>query len=250
MITCKLQGGVGNQFFQIATTHALALRNNDISGFDLESCHTPNQGYSSNKYRSSVLSKINDVNGYKFKHIYNEPTFSYKELLYNKDLCLVGYFQSEKYFNDYKEEVIDLFFIENIEINPELKNKTLTSIHVRRGDYLNHPSYHPVCSIDYYKEAMSLIGDSNFIFVSDDMNWVKENFKGDNIFYSDSDDELTDLSVIVNADHNIIANSSFSWWGAYLNRNKDKKIIAPKIWFGESGPKDTQDIIPYDWIVI
>jgi hypothetical protein len=97
---------------------------------------------------------------------------------------------------------------------------------------------------------MNLIGDSTFIFISDDINWVKENFKGDNIIYSPFKSDIDDLTLMVKCDNNIIANSSFSWWGAYLNKNENKKIIAPKEWFGPNGPKDTQDIIPENWLKI
>ena len=80
------------------------------------------------------------------------------------------------------------------------------------------------------------------------MSWVKENFIGDNFFYSQYDNEILDLSLMSICDNNIISNSSFSWWGAYLNKNKNKTVIAPNQWFGPNGPKDTQDIIPENWI--
>jgi hypothetical protein len=95
-----------------------------------------------------------------------------------------------------------------------------------------------------------MMGDVDFIFVSDDMNWVKENFKGNNIFYSDNSEEILDLTLMSICDNNIIANSSFSWWGAFLNENPNKKVIAPSKWFGPEGPSDTQDIYPTEWITI
>lgn len=261
MITCKLCGGIGNQLFQIATTHALALRNNDVSGFDFNSCYTPAQGFTSNKYRNSILRNVNDSNGHKFRVTYEEPKFSYEELPYTTDLCLSGYFQSSKYFDDFKQQINNLFYLEdykqlarNFTYQFEIDNKTTTSVHVRRGDYLKNPEFHPTCSVEYYKEAMSLIGDSSFIFVSDDMAWVKENFIGDNIFYYDNNDELLNLALMIECKNNIIANSSFSWWGAYLDKSSlffnVKKTIAPKNWFGPKGPKDTKDIYEKDWIII
>lgn len=254
MISCALEGGLGNQMFQIATSHALALRNGDISGFDLNACHTPLQGKPSNNYKENILKHINDVSQYNFKYLYIEPTFSYQEIPYIKDLMLKGYYQSEKYFVDYKNEIIELFSgeLNNEFITEYLKNYSLpiTSVHVRRGDYIKNSGFHKLCSVEYYKEAMNVIGDSTFIFISDDINWVKENFKGNNIIYSPFKSDIDDLTLMVKCDNNIVANSSFSWWGAYLSKNEDKKIIAPKEWFGPNGPKDTQDIIPENWLKI
>lgn len=258
MISCKLMGGIGNQLFQIAATYALALRNNDNACFDLSSCHTPNQGYSSKKYKDNILSKINNVNNYNFRHTYNEPRFGYEELPYTNDLLLTGYFQSELYFNDYKYEIIDLFEIPSINKTKvkedfiwwDINDKPITSIHIRRGDYLNHPDFHPVCGIEYYEKAISEIGDSYFVFISDDMDWVRKNFKGRDYVFPEYKDEILDLTVMMMCDNNIISNSSFSWWGAYLNKNENKKVVTPKNWFGPLGPKDTEDIIPKDWVIL
>jgi hypothetical protein len=255
MIGCRLQGGLGNQMFQIAAAHALALRNNDISGFDFETCFTPLQGNPSNKYKDNVLSKVNNVSGYKFRVDYYEPHFSYQELPYTTNLLLNGHFQSEKYFLDFKNEIIDLFTLNDNEIvnNFMSENKLVgntTSVHVRRGDYIKNQSYHPVCSVEYYQKAIKEIGNSNFIFISDDIGWVKDNFKGDKIYYFESNDEISDLTLMTKVNNNIIANSSFSWWGAYLNKNENKRVIAPKQWFGVMGHKDTQDIIPESWLIL
>jgi len=254
MVSCRLQGGLGNQMFQIAAAHALALRNNDISGFDFNQCFTPQQGHTSNKYRDNIFKKINIVSQYNYVGVYNEPSFSYNELPYVNDMLLNGSFQSEKYFIDYKNEVINLFIDElnNEFIDEYLKQYSLpiTSVHVRRGDYINNANFHKPCSIEYYKKAMDIIGDSIFIFISDDINWVKDNFKGDNIVYSPFKSEIDDLILMVKSDNNIIANSSFSWWGAYLNFSDNKKVIGPEEWFGPAGYKDTQDVIPENWLKI
>lgn len=250
-------GGLGNQMFQIATTHALALRNNDISGFYFDACSTPLQGFTSTKYKENIFSKIIDCKDYNFRCVYSEPKFSYDELPYTKDLKLDGYFQSEKYFIDYKQEIIDLF---QISANDIIKvkeffswwgvyDKPITSVHIRRGDYLKLQDFHHVCEIDYFKNAIAEIGDSYFVFISDDMEWVKQNFNDKDYIFSDFNDELLDLTIMTQCDNNIISNSSFSWWGAYLNKNKHKKVIAPSKWFGPLGPKDQIDIIPENWII-
>jgi len=255
MITCRLKGGLGNQMFQIATTYTLALKNNDSCCFNFNHCHTPLQGNSSNKYKDSILSKVNNSDIIIERVGYTEPKFSYDELPYANGLVLDGYFQSEKYFKEYRNEIIDLFPINTKNVinfinGINLENKQITSVHIRRGDYLSNPEIHSPCSIEYYNKSIKYIGSSIFIFISDDIEWVKENFISDNFYYSPFNDELDDLALMVSSDNNIIANSSFSWWGAWLNRNNKKKVIAPKQWFGPLGSKEIYDIIPENWIKI
>jgi len=256
MISCNLQGGLGNQMFQIAATHALALRNGDTSGFNFSACNTPLQGNPSAKYRNNVLANVNDSNGHIFKVNYVEPKFAYDELPYGPDLMLTGYFQSDKYFKDFEAEIKNLFkFKASEEVWSFMKmfyltGKYKTCVHVRRGDYLKLSDYHQVCSLEYYKEAMKQMGDHLFIFVSDDMGWVKENFKGENIYYSKFTEEIDDFAIMTMCHNVIMSNSSFSWWGAYINDSPTKKVIAPKRWFGPKGPKDTEDLIPSNWSII
>jgi hypothetical protein len=255
MISANLKGGLGNQMFQIAAAHALALRIEGESCFDFSKCYTPMQGHTSLKYKDNIFSKLKYVEVNFWRPIYREQTFSYSELPQHPNLILDGYFQSEKYFKDYKGQIKDLFVLNDKESKQFLKQfkdskLPLTSIHVRRGDYLNHSDYHRICGLDYYQKAIELIGPSNFIVISDDIEWAKENFKMDNFYFSPFDNELDDLSLMASCDNNIIANSSFSWWGAYLNPSLSKKVIAPKPWFGPKGPQDTQDIIPDGWIIV
>lgn len=248
MISAFLQGGLGNQMFQIAAATALAKRNKNKACFNFNTCYTPLQGNTSKKYKYTVFSEICDRENIKISSVYHEPKFSYTEIPYTKDLLIKGYFQSYKYFNDYENDIKELFTLPTEILRTAYYNTT--SVHVRRGDYINLKDYHGVCDVEYYKNAMEEIGDSHFLFFSDDMDWVRENFKGKNISYSNYDDEVIDLALMSICDNNIIANSSFSWWGGYLNKNKNKKVIAPQNWFGPKGPKDTQDLIPPSWIKI
>jgi hypothetical protein len=257
MITSILQGGLGNQMFQIAAAHSLSIEINSTSIFDFSQCSTPGQGHTSIKYVNSFFKKINNsrLNLNEFT-LYYEPKFSYDKLPLTDNICLFGYFQSEKYFSNYKNEIIDLFhfkddikeevdlFIENIK-----NNEKLTVVHVRRGDYLNKLDFHAPCNINYYQSAMNKIGEGNFVFVSDDINWCKENFKNHNIFFSDFNSEIHDLYLITKCDNIIMSNSSFSWWGVYMNSIKNI-VISPSVWFGPSGPQDTQDIYSNNWIKI
>jgi hypothetical protein len=249
MISSRLQGGLGNQMFQIAAAYAAAKRIGDDYGFDFSECHTPQQGNTSRKYANNIFKNVkqNKFDANNFKHLDAEPKFSYTPITPSQNVLLYGFYQSEKYFSDYKNDIINLFDIKPI---PFVKSEKLTAIHVRRGDYLKLPNYHPTCSVEYYTKAMEIIGEGDFIFISDDIEWCKENFKGDNIMYSPFDNEIDDLSLIAICDNVIMSNSSFSWWGAYLNRNKGKKVIAPKVWFGPDGPQDQNDIIPESWIKI
>lgn len=256
MISCSLQGGLGNQMFQIAALVALSLRNNDTYEINLNNCYTQNQGHLASKYSDTIFKNINKSDNYSFTNFYHEPSFCYKEIPYQNDLLIRGYFQSEKYFEDFKDEIKNLFhfsdenktIIENYFNINELDDKPITSVHIRRGDYLLFSDFHLVCTLEYYKKAIKSVGDSYFIFISDDVNWVKENFKSVDYFIPEFNDELLDLTLMTMCDNNIISNSSFSWWGSYLNQYPDKQVIAPNRWFSSKGPSDTQDILPNNWI--
>lgn len=263
-------GGLGNQMFQIATVYAYAKRHGFEYGLNFDTCYTPNQGNESSKYKDTFFKDICRLDDTKFNMSYIEPTFSYVKIIgKNDNLVLEGYFQSEKYFKDYKDDLIKLFnpyntlfinakhevisFLYSFIVDKKINYRDLVAVHVRRGDYLKSSDFHTnLTDTDYYKNAMEMFENKMFIFVSDDIEWCKENFKGDNIIYSPFTEELQDLLLMSYCGNQIIANSSFSWWGAYLKKNGliDSKIIAPKQWFGPKGPKDTQDIIPEDWIKI
>tara|TARA_R110001599_G_scaffold166503_1_gene355987 strand:+ start:1739 stop:2515 length:777 start_codon:yes stop_codon:yes gene_type:complete len=256
MITCNLQGGLGNQMFQIAAAYAYGKRHNIESVFDLSKCYTPLQGNTAIRYTNTILKKVltSNVNTI-YDHKWVELGHGYRKIpKLNGKILLHGYFQSDKYFNDFKNDIVNLFqFPEDINsnINKFIKDRfedTVTAVHVRRGDYLNNLDIHPTCNIEYYKKAMEEIGEGQFIFISDDIKWCKENFKGDNIHYSPFSYELEDLCLISGCDNQIIANSTFSWWGAYLCPWDNNKVIAPKLWFGKRGPQEQGDIIPNNWI--
>jgi len=254
MISTILKGGLGNQMFQISAAHSIALKHNDVSGFDFDNCTTNLQGNPANTYRDTIFQNVNKIKNYKFENLHVEKKHSFENISYKNNLLLDGYFQSEKYFYEFKEEIINLFKIDGF-FDEEIFNtfsfdRPTVSVHVRRGDYLNFPKIHPTCSIDYYIESMSFFPNHNFIFISDDIRWVMENFKGPNIKYSNFNNEIKDLRLMTLCHHNIISNSTFSWWGAYLNKNSEKKIISPKTWFGPMGPKDQEDIIPINWLKI
>lgn len=179
---------------------------------------------------------------------------------------LEGYWQTFKYFENIDSIIRKEFsFKKNpdsrvLEQYQKIQSVNSVSIHIRRGDYVAFKSvnaYHGVCSLEYYEKAISLISkkvkDPVFFIFSDEINWAKENIKinGPHHFI-DNDASVPaceDLRLMSKCKHQIIANSSFSWWAAWLNDWNGKIVVAPHKWFNEES-KDTKDIIPQNWIRI
>jgi hypothetical protein len=255
MIISKIQGGLGNQMFQYAHGRHLSKKYNTKLYLD-------SRFYKYQSHRSFLLDKFNtDIDTNLDMITANYPiqvvgdNFIFKELSNPIDCnyYLDGYWQSEKYFNDIRDIILEEFTPkENLKLNeiPLLDTNTV-SIHVRRTDYITSNGYHPVQDIKYYEEALSIIGQYDYIFCfSDDIEWCKENLKFNNIVFMGPFSEIKDMFVMSLCKNNIIANSTFSWWAAWLNRNPDKKIIAPQKWFGDNVEIDTKNIIPESWIKI
>jgi len=198
-------------------------------------------------------------------HIYEETTFCFEEKLFNiqPPAYLEGSFQSEKYFIGVEDEIRQGFELNiplnnaNSEMLEKIKSSNSISLHIRRGDYLKEADYRGICSVDYYKNAVELIvkeknieNPSLFIF-SDDYDWVTSNlqfnYKTNYVDINDTNSALFDLELMKNCKHNIVANSSFSWWGAWLNNNYDKMVVAPKPWL--KGIPD-YDLVPEGWLRI
>ena len=124
-------------------------------------------------------------------------------------------------------------------------------MHIRRTDYVTSNGYHPVQSIEYYKNALDIIGGYESLYVfSDDINWCKSNLRFKDMTFVQNSEDIDDLWMMSLCKNNIIANSSFSWWGAWLNDNPNKKIISPKMWFGEQTNLNSDDISPISWVKI
>jgi hypothetical protein len=167
-------------------------------------------------------------------------------------MALFGYFQSEQYFISHRDYVNELFappqLVEDYIIDRyfEIDFDDAVSVHVRRGDYLKFADVHPACSSDYYNLALEDIGAVNNILVfSDDIDWCRSNLDIKNALYITEEDYI-ELYMMSFCRNNIIANSSFSWWAAWLG-DSDKRVIAPSVWFGPKGPQDVQDIVPERW---
>ena len=179
--------------------------------------------------------------------------------------------QSYKYFEGYEDLIRNIFKFpkdkigkENIKLLNDIKKSNSISIHIRRGDYVNNNKtnkVHGTCDLEYYNNAIKNITDNNnegfkLFFFSDDIDWVKEKFKKTNYkktFISNNinDKSWIDMFLMSSCNHNIIANSSFSFWGAWLNSKLDKKVIAPKRWFLDIEMENqAKNIIPPQWIKI
>ena len=188
-------------------------------------------------------------------------SFNYKNFLTydlsQKQRCyhLQGYWQSEKYFQENQNVIrnnLDIdedtrYYISNK--YPFINNEQVASIHIRRTDYVSSNGYHPVQPMSYYEEALGHIDCERIVVFSDDIGWCKENLQFNNMIFSEDNTDIQDLYLMSMCQHNVIANSSFSWWAAWLNKNTDKKVVAPFKWFGPGAPS-SQDIIPEDWITI
>lgn len=223
-------------------------------------------------YKLSFINKLKKKLGLNYPKTYNEKSSKYNKLieLIKEPVYLSGYFQSFKYFLGHENFVRDIFSFPTSNLNDEniilletIKNSESVSIHIRRGDYVSDvhtQKFHGNCSLNYYFAAIKLIKSqvdiSQLIFFSDDMDWVREQFidlPQSKLFVTDNagDNSWKDMFLMSSCKHNIIANSSFSWWGAWLNKNPNKIVVAPKNWF--TNPiqnKETCDLIPAKWIRI
>lgn len=160
------------------------------------------------------------------------------------DVYLAGYWQSEKYFDEVKAEIREIYQFSDLfteyqrSMLDKIRNTNAVSLHIRRGDYLQSPEIYGTIDRKYYWDAMHYLEERiekiQFFLFTDDIDWAKQNYKGKNITVIEDSGKLVtnnlDMALMSACKHNIIANSSFSWWGAWLNRNPDKIVIAPKRW--------------------
>lgn len=280
MITCNLMGGLGNQIFQIFTTIAYAIKFK--KKFEFLDVETLGGGSTTirptywNTFFSNLKPFLIDVLPQPI-HVIREKEFPYNELsiceMTDKDVLIYGYFQSYKYFDQYYELICRMLGIER------KKNELLTklgftkdllenscSIHFRIGDYKNIQHVHPLATYDYYKKALTHIQNENpkqkfiiYYFCEEvDIDDVLQIVQPLADTFSDykferGENNLEDweqMLLMSCCHHNIIANSSFSWWSAYLNTWEDKIICYPSVWFGSSANIDTRDLCPSTFVKI
>lgn len=273
-------GRLGNQMFQFASTLGVSNRLGFEAKFPIENClNYQGSGPFDPSTGRCMMVKCDlmdcfDIDPEYFipqrhinqEHYYHENKFGYNtetEALH-ENVSLSGYFQTEKYFSEFRNLILSQFVFKSPyrdsaesyiqTIREKNKDSVIASIHIRRGDYTMFPDHHPPCSLDYYnaaKKELSALND-NIIYVifSDDIEWCKEEFNDPSYVISYLNNPYTEMCAMSLCDHNIIANSSFSWWGAWLNKKSDKIVIAPSQWFGKLLINDTSDIYCKNWIKI
>ena len=264
MIYCNLKGGLANMLFQIAATKSFAID----KGVD---CSFPNLQYQYQLLNNDNFYNPNLKHSYEYNYMFRNlnmhgpthhlPLISYPFEYVNietpiDNFAIDGFFQSELYFKHNLDEIREYLSLpEDIieKINDKyshiFKQKT-TSIHIRRGDYSKFPNHHPILSLEYYLKAIDIVKDKTDIFLifSDDIEWCKNNLKLENTIYFDSEKDYIDLYLMSICDNNIIANSSFSLWSSIMNKNIDKIVIGPNIWFGPEINFNTRDVLPKNYI--
>ena len=226
-------------------------------------------GFSHISRKQTIVNRIlNKIGVFASASRLREASFAYDHRIETLTLpvYLDGYWQSEKYFAQLAPVLRREFTLKDSldKANREMMHKIeragarAVSLHVRRGDYVSNPhtaQHHGVCTLDYYRSAVERISrqiaNPHFFVFSDDPAWVQANLEVPHattlVQVNDADHGMFDLALMKTCGHHIIANSSFSWWGAWLNPSPEKIVIAPQRWFRES-TSDTRDLLPSAWI--
>ena len=223
-------------------------------------------GWRANSFAKKVLRRPQFAS-LRGKSFIVEPYFNYWPAFFklDHDCYLYGYWQSEQYFKDFADIIRQDFAFKiplderNKKVVLEMTNTQSVSLHVRRGDYVNDPknsNIMHICSLEYYRQAINhivnRIEQPVFYIFSDDIVWVKEHlsieFPCVYIDHNSGSESYRDMQLMSLCKHHVIANSSFSWWGAWLNANPEKTVIAPREWFVNKNNVD--DLIPHNWIKI
>ena len=279
MITCNLMGGLGNQIFQIFATIAYSIKSKNK--FQFLAQETLGGGSCTLRYtfwntffsslKPFLITSLPPVN------VIRENGFTFQELpvnsMINTNVLIHGYFQSEKYFKEQYEMICRLIGLEKskqtvldvLNLRKEDLNNTI-SMHFRLGDYKKLAYFHPIATPQYYENELNhfkrKFPDNTFkilYFCEDEdanevqltINNLENNFP--DYKFERANNTLPDWQQMLYmslCSHNIIANSSFSWWGAYFNTKLDKVICYPSVWFGQTANIDTKDLCPHDWVKI
>lgn len=275
MIYIQLKGGLGNQLFQIYSGISYAIENNiefriiktkadKVSPLDnksLRPTYFHNFLFNLSKFTCDNINLIT----------YNEQSFTYNKILnINKDFKINGYFQSPKYFENNYKSIIELIGLDKqkTEIREKYKeyfsNKVI-SLHFRIGDYIKKPDYHFILNTQYYIDALKIILEKDHIcdtvlyfneeqdkyIVENIINNIKKSYPQLNFIQCDTNIQDWEQLILMSlCNHNIIANSTFSWWGAYFNLNAEKIVCYPNVWFGTKNNNSTKNLFPENWVKV
>ena len=248
-------GRFGNQMFQYAALKGIAKNNN--YDFCIPSGPKTEEDFydEENQHKLFIAFEMPDVKEVdNFSRNYlQESTYKFDKNLYENcqdNISLDGFFQTEKYFKHIEDEIRKDFTFKKDWLEPCKEcfgDDEYIGLHIRRTDYVQKQSYHPLCTLDYYERALKKLPNIPVIIVSDDPEWCgnQELFKPDRFLISDSGNNIVDMCILSLCKYHVIANSSFSWWGAWLAESE--KVIAPKIWFGSQANLDDSDLVPQHW---
>jgi hypothetical protein len=237
MVSFRATGRMGNFLFEAASSYGYARRH------DLE-WSVPN--WTTHHFWSPLyLQHLVHPNYVNYEEVLiNEHVHHYHEIPFDEEwrgrnIVLNGFYQSEKFFAEYRDEILEKFGY------PYQLNKGFVSVHVRRTDYLTLSQKHPPVTKEWYDYAMSHFEGYKFIFYSDDIEWCKQNFSDRNDCYFSHGSIEQDLYEASWCEHNICSASTFSWWQMWLNQNPDKRVFFPEKWFNDNWDNlDTSDILP------
>ncbi len=253
-------GRLGNQMFQYAALLAISRRCG--TDFCIPRSNGKDQWTDHQLMQTFVLPSLRNVGHQAGVPKIRESSFAYDRNLHlncPKDADIRGNFQTEKYFLDISDLIRREF-----EFRPRIAEyadrflsrvqKPAISLHVRRGDYLVHADGYHLCSVDYYESALArLPSDLPVLILSDDIPWCRSEalFRGKRFVFVEGHPSSIDMCIMSRCSHHVIANSTFSWWGAWLGNNPAKQVIAPSRWFsavGSNASLDTSDLIPPGWV--
>lgn len=259
------QGRLGNQMFQYAALVGIADKIGCSYGINYQNSQKTrviNKLVGAEKLElleAFDLSAENIEGQFQPSNHYMENQFTFEPSTFKLKLGtdISGCFQSEKYFRHCPDKIRSEFQFKYYikeeaerQINLLKDERQLVSIHVRRGDYVKQQFYHPVCSLSYYDKAIAIFKNSKFVVFSDDISWCQQHFLADNFTYVTGNNQFVDMCMMSLCDNHILANSSFSWWGAWLNPNPDKIVVAPKRWLGLAWGHNTKDLYGQNWRII
>ena len=248
--TAYLMGGIGNQLFQISHALCQGFKYNIPVKFKPFS-YTPMQGLQPSLYFDNIFRNIEFSNiTQPLKRVEGTFHFSNSEFSWDTSIEFYGYYQSSKYFLGFDEKLKEIFkptqeFKDKIErIYSGFLNSNSLSLHIRRGDYLNISNILPVIDISYINESINQIGNYDNLYIfTQDKEWVINNLNYNNMIIVDNlEFDYEELWMISLCKNNIMSNSSFSWWGSFLNQNVNKKVMVPNIWFGPGSDYNYSDI--------